>query len=142
MFSAHSVGPAGLAHEKAHAWPGQTLRAARQCRRASVPEVRNAMPLERVFEDPVWQDATLRYTLDDRAGAEAERFPAREPGRPAEIVFAVGPEGGWSDAERALLQQHGARPLRLGGRVLRAETAVLVGLTVLQYELGDLSSRS
>ena len=141
VFSAHSVGPSGLAHEKAHAWPGQALRAARQCRRASIPEVRAAMPLERVFEDPVWQDAALRYTLDDRATTAPEPFPAREPGVPVDVVFAVGPEGGWSDAERATLQGQGARPLRLGGRVVRAETAVLVGLTVLQYALGDLADR-
>jgi 16S rRNA (uracil1498-N3)-methyltransferase len=139
VFSAHSVGPAGLAHEKAHAWPGQALRAARQCRRASVPEVRDAIPIDRLFADPVWQDAGLRYTLDDRADVEPRTWPAREPGAAVEIVFAVGPEGGWSDPERALLQKHGARPLRLGGRVLRAETAVLVGLTVLQFALGDLS---
>ena len=42
-------------------------------------------------------------------------------------------------AERALLEKKGALPLRLGGRVLRAETAVIVGLTVLQYALGDLA---
>jgi 16S rRNA (uracil1498-N3)-methyltransferase len=140
VFSEHSVGPAGLAHEKAHAWPGQTLRAARQCRRASVPELRAAMPLERVFEEPVWQDASVRCTLDDRATAASEPWPAREPGKPIEVLFAVGPEGGWSDRERSMLLQKGARPLRLGGRVLRAETAVLVGLTVLQYALGDLSA--
>jgi 16S rRNA (uracil1498-N3)-methyltransferase len=139
VFSAHSVGPSGLAHEKAHAWPGQTLRAARQCRRASVPEMRAAMPLEKVFEDPAWKDAAGRYTLDDRAGTEAEPWPAREGGKSIEVALAVGPEGGWSDAERKVLERQGARPLRLGGRVLRAETAVLVGLTVLQYALGDLA---
>ena len=139
VFSAHSVGPAGLAHEKAHAWPGQTLRAARQCRRASIPEVHNAMPLERVFDDPVWQDAAHRYSLDDRATSAQEPWPPRDRSKPIEIVFAVGPEGGWSDAERTMLEKQGARPLRLGGRVLRAETAVLVGLTVLQYALGDLA---
>jgi 16S rRNA (uracil1498-N3)-methyltransferase len=137
VFSAHSVGPSGLAHEKAHAWPGQTLRAARQCRRASVPEMRAAMPLEKVFDDAAWKDA-VRYTLDDRASADPEPWPTREPGKPIDVVFAVGPEGGWSDEERALLEREGARPLRLGGRVVRAETAVLVGLTVLQYALGDL----
>ena len=140
VFSAHSVGPDGLAHEKAHAWPGQTLRAARQCRRASIPEMRNSMPLERVFEDAAWKDAAFRYALDDRATVEAEQWPVRDPQKTIEVVFAVGPEGGWSDAERALLERNGAHPLRLGGRVLRAETAVLVGLTVLQYALGDLSN--
>ena len=142
VFSAHSVGPSGLAHEKAHAWPGQTLRAARQCRRASVPEMRSAIPLERAMEDPAWNDAAIRYTLDDRATNEREPWPVRDRGKPMDVAFAVGPEGGWSDAEREMLQGHGARPLRLGGRVLRAETAVLVGLTVLQYALGDLADGS
>jgi 16S rRNA (uracil1498-N3)-methyltransferase len=139
VFSAFSVGPDGLDHEKAHAWPGQTLRAARQCRRASVPEVRRAIPLERVFDDLAWKAAVVRYTLDDRAGTAAGPWPARERGAVIEVVLAVGPEGGWSDAERTALERQGARPLRLGGRVLRAETAALVGLTVLQYALGDLS---
>jgi 16S rRNA (uracil1498-N3)-methyltransferase len=140
VFSAHSVGPEGLEHEKAHAWPGQALRAARQCRRASVPEVRRAVPLERVFEDPVWRDAAVRYALDDRAPTDRQSWPARDPLSLIEIVFAVGPEGGWSDVERATLERRGARPLRLGSRVLRAETAVIVGLSVLQYALGDLSN--
>jgi len=139
VFSEHSVGPAGLAHEKAHAWPGQTLRAARQCRRSSVPEVHAAIPLARVFDDAIWKDASARYLLDDRIDPATDTWPARDAS-PREIVLAVGPEGGWSDAERELLRARGARPLRLGGRVLRAETAVFAGLTVLQYALGDLAS--
>lgn len=141
VFSEHSVGPAGLVHEKAHAWPGQTLRAARQCRRASVPEMREAIPLEGVFDDPFWREAAVRYALDDRAPQGLESWPAREPNKPIEVVLAVGPEGGWSDAERESLTRHGARPLRLGGRVLRAESAVFAGLAVLQYALGDLALR-
>jgi 16S rRNA (uracil1498-N3)-methyltransferase len=138
VFSAYSVGPSGLAHEKAHAWPGQTLRAARQCRRASLPEMRSAVPLERVFGDPAWRDAAVRYTLDDQATDGADTWPVHERGQSLDVAFAVGPEGGWSDAERTALRRHGAHAIRLGGRVLRAETAVLVGLTVLQYALGDM----
>ena len=54
------------------------------------------------------------------------------------IVLAVGPEGGWSDEERAMLVTRGAVPLQLGGRVLRAETAVFAGLTLLQHAFGDM----
>ena len=139
VFSEYSVGPGGLDHEKAHAWPGQTLRAARQCRRASVPEMHRTVPLERALEGTSWRDASVRYMLDNRAPAPPEPWPVRDRRKPIEVAFAVGPEGGWSDAERAMLQQNGARPLRIGGRVLRAETAALVGLTVLQVALGDLS---
>lgn len=137
VFSAHSVGPDGLEHEKAFAWPGQTLRAARQCRRASVPEMRATVPLAKVLEDPIWSGAHVRYALDDRAAPAKLEWPSPTE-EPMEIVFAVGPEGGWSDAERKLLDARGARPLRLGGRVLRAETAVIAGLAVLQHALGDL----
>ena len=93
--------------------------------------------LARVFDDPIWQEATARYTLDDRAAPSPVAFPARTES-PIDVVFAVGPEGGWSDAERKLLNDHGAEPLRLGSRVLRAETAVIAGLAVLQHALGDL----
>jgi 16S rRNA (uracil1498-N3)-methyltransferase len=51
----------------------------------------------------------------------------------------VGPEGGWTDEEKQLLLAAGAAPLNLGGRVLRAETAVVVGLALLQHRLGDLA---
>ncbi len=95
--------------------------------------MRRAVPLERVFDDPCWRDAELRYTLDDRATHETPTWPERQQGKPLDVAFAVGPEGGWSDDERTMLEKQGARPMRLGGRVLRAETAVLVGLAVLQY---------
>ena len=56
----------------------------------------------------------------------------------ADLVLVVGPEGGWSDAERAKLGAAGAAPIALGARVLRAETAVFAGLAVVQHRLGDL----
>lgn len=138
VFSAKSVKPEGLEHEKAHAWPGQTLRAAKQCRRASVPELRRTMPLLKALEETTWKASTHRFILDDRA-ADPRTIPASaQRGAPIDVALAVGPEGGWTDEERALLESHGARPLRLGGRVLRAETAVVAGLTALQLRYGDM----
>jgi 16S rRNA (uracil1498-N3)-methyltransferase len=137
VLSERSVGAEGLAHEKAHAWPAQALRACRQCRRASVPEIREAIPLEAVFADEDFRKADLRVHLDDRAAATSiDRTEGDAP--PARIAFAVGPEGGFSDAERSAFDAHEMTALRLGGRVLRAETAVLVGLTLLQSAYGDM----
>ena len=133
VLTAHSVKAEGLEHEKAHAWQNAAVRAMRQCRRASVPEVRPTVPLTEFLEDPLWQSAPRRLYLDDRAeeGAEPRRGPET-------VCLAVGPEGGWSEDERQLLEGAGAAPLLLGGRVLRAETAVITGTFLVQYLLGDL----
>jgi 16S rRNA (uracil1498-N3)-methyltransferase len=133
-FTSRSVQADGLAHEKVHAWPAQAVKGARQCRRGSVPPVDRARPLSEVVTTAGWRDAALRVFLDDRS----EVAGALGAARGGDVVLVVGPEGGFSAQERALMVEHGARPLRLGGRVLRAETAVFAGLTVLQHRLGDM----
>jgi len=133
VFTEASLGPEALEHEKAHAWQGQAVRAAKQSRRAVLPDIRPAVPLAEALADPLWASAEARFFLDDRLPPG----PAR-PGGVTRVCLALGPEGGWSDAERELLAGAGALPLVCGGRVLRAETALLVGIAVLQYELGDL----
>ncbi|MGB5283319.1 MAG: RsmE family RNA methyltransferase [Polyangiales bacterium] len=140
VLSERSVPRDGLDHQKAHAWPKQALRAARQCRRASLPEVREAIELASIVEDDCFTKADLRVYLDDRARSRrALDDPALGADRGGRrIAFAVGPEGGWTDEERAMLETRGAVPLRLGGRVLRAETAVFAGLTLLQHAYGDM----
>jgi 16S rRNA (uracil1498-N3)-methyltransferase len=137
-YTDKSVRPRDLDHEKPWAWPGQALKGARQCRRASVPEVLPAQPLDRVLASPLWRDATLRFFMDDRKAGDARALPDAPPPGPCDVVLAVGPEGGWSDAEAERLASCGAKSLAWGTRVLRAETAVLAGLSVLQHRLGDL----
>lgn len=130
LFTEHSVPPEGLEHEKAHAWPGQIVRAAKQCRRSSLPELRPAMTLDAFLASPL-AEADLRLCLDNVGGAS----PAADAA-PRRILLLVGPEGGFSDAERKRLEGK-ALPWLLGGRVLRAETAVLAGLTAVQMRWGD-----
>jgi 16S rRNA (uracil1498-N3)-methyltransferase len=140
VFTDHSVGPEGLEHEKAHAWPGQALRAARQCRRSSVPEVRETVPLAEALLDEVWRSTEVRLYLDDAAAGRGDPGCTTGPPRVStgSAVLAIGPEGGWSDPERERLRNAGALPLALSGRVLRAETAVVAGLTLAQHWSGDL----
>lgn len=47
------------------------------------------------------------------------------------FLVVVGPEGGWTDAERAALRALGAEPIGLGRRILRAETAAIAAVTLL-----------
>jgi 16S rRNA (uracil1498-N3)-methyltransferase len=107
-----------------------------------LPEVHDAIELASVVEGDCFSEADLRVYLDDRAPSRsALEYVGTDTGaddKRLRVVFAVGPEGGWSDEERAMLERRGALPLRLGGRVLRAETAVFAGLTLLQHAYGDM----
>jgi len=131
LVTDHSVPLDAVAHEQAHAWAGHVARAARQCRRSSLPHLLEPVALDAFLASPLYASADLRLYLDDRS--DAAPVPAEQPRR---IVLLVGPEGGFSDAERHRLVAH-ARPWVLGGRVLRAETAALVGLTAVQMTWGD-----
>jgi 16S rRNA (uracil1498-N3)-methyltransferase len=137
LFTDHSVPPGAVEHEQAHAWPGHVARAAKQCRRSSLPRLLAPAALDAFLASPLFASADLRLFLDDRA--DDARAPA-PPERPRRILLLVGPEGGFSDLERSCLAAT-ARPWVLGGRVLRAETAVLVGLTAVHMTWGDFRDR-
>lgn len=131
LLTEHSVPPGGLEHEKAHAWPGQVIRAAKQCRRSSLPELSAPQAFDAFLESSAAKGADLALCLDNLAGSAPAPAAA-----PRKVLLLVGPEGGFSDAERKKLEGR-VRPWLLGGRVLRAETAVLVGLAAVHLSWGD-----
>jgi 16S rRNA (uracil1498-N3)-methyltransferase len=53
-------------------------------------------------------------------------------------LVLVGPEGGWADEEVALALESNWQVVTLGGRTLRAETAAIVAVTLVQHKFGDL----
>jgi 16S rRNA (uracil1498-N3)-methyltransferase len=131
LLTEHSVQASALEAEQPHAWAGHIARAAKQCRRSSLPHLLAPVTLEAFLSSPLLAATELRLFLDDRS----ESLPP--PGeRPKRIALFVGPEGGFSDLERKQLATH-AKPWVLGGRVLRAETAALVGLTAIHATWGD-----
>lgn len=103
-----------------------------QCHRSRLPEISGPHGWDQV-------DGLLRGLPDRRlldAGAdEAMDFggPATAD-RPAGLL--IGPEGGWTDAEREHLLGLEARPVSLGSRVLRVETAAVVGAGLLLCAVG------
>ena len=50
----------------------------------------------------------------------------------------MGPEGGWAPDEQRLAQEQGFLPLTLGPRILRAETAAIAALSILQSRLDEM----
>jgi 16S rRNA (uracil1498-N3)-methyltransferase len=108
-------------------WRRITLEASQQSRRAHLPEVRDAVPLAKAVVT-----APLRYVLDEAPGG-APQLAALPAARSPEdsVALLVGPEGGWTEAERAGFEPAGWRRVTLGPLILRAETAALAALSVL-----------
>jgi 16S rRNA (uracil1498-N3)-methyltransferase len=132
LITEHSVLRENLAQEQAHAWQGHIARAARQCRRASLPDLQAPISLHDFLLSKLFSGADRRLFLDDRG--EGASISASAPKR---LILLVGPEGGFSDAERASFSEKATLWI-LGGRIMRAETAVLVGLAAAQLKWGDL----
>jgi 16S rRNA (uracil1498-N3)-methyltransferase len=54
------------------------------------------------------------------------------------IMITIGPEGGWNQEELLLARGQGYRTISLGSRILRAETAAVAAVSILQSRLGEL----
>lgn len=108
------------------------VEAAEQCGATFVPELCEAVRLEALLEG--W-DAERRLMFCDEAAAGA---PASVPEEPGPWAILVGPEGGFSERERARLRGLPfTRPVSLGPRILRAETAAVAAMALWQATLGD-----
>jgi 16S rRNA (uracil1498-N3)-methyltransferase len=125
------------AAQRRERWCRIAQEAARQCRRADVPEISPVMPLGEALA--VARPEGLRLLLWEGAAERGQGLgpvlPAEAPGQ---VVVAVGPEGGFTEDEVRQAALAGFRPVGLGPRVLRTETAALAALAILGFVLGDL----
>lgn len=107
--------------------------AAEQCGGTFVPSVGDLAPLSRILSD--W-DATRSILWADEALAGPIQTLTDLPHGPWAIL--IGPEGGFSDAERARLSGLPfVSRISLGPRILRADTAAVAAMTLWQVVLGD-----
>jgi len=108
------------------------IEAAEQCGGTFVPELREIEPLDRIIAH--WpEDRALIFCDEARVGEPVSRDM---PPPPAAIL--IGPEGGFSEDERARLSAlPQARPLSLGPRILRADTAAVAAISLWQSGVGD-----
>jgi 16S rRNA (uracil1498-N3)-methyltransferase len=117
--------------KRAH-WHGIVVGACEQCGRSQLPIITTPMTL-RDYLTGVHQDG-VRLVLSPVAPDSLAALSAL----PSNIELLIGPEGGLDAAEVAAARNADFRPVRLGPRVLRTETAALVALAVLQAVGGDL----
>jgi 16S rRNA (uracil1498-N3)-methyltransferase len=112
------------------------VEAAEQCERTALPTLDEPRKLDAVLRD--WPEDRALYFADEGGGAPFA--PTAQPG-PAAIL--IGPEGGFTEEERAAIRAlPQARPVSLGPRILRADTAALAAIALWMAAAGDWSSHA
>jgi 16S rRNA (uracil1498-N3)-methyltransferase len=105
------------------------IEAAEQCGRTRLPEIDQPISLKQLLET---QDRAIYFA--DEGGGD----PAAEAFKPGPALLLTGPEGGFTEEERALVRAApNAVPVSLGPRILRAETAALAALAAFMAVAGD-----
>jgi RsmE family RNA methyltransferase len=115
---------------KNNEWEDFLLRGAEQACCCIIPEVVHNSSIEDCLGliDPTgWKVALDPYTADKALKSNPSQFTSG--------TLAIGPERGWSENERALLKSHGFNFHHLGDRILRVETAVVAGSSLMLSEL-------
>ncbi|PCJ93488.1 MAG: 16S rRNA (uracil(1498)-N(3))-methyltransferase [Hyphomicrobiales bacterium] len=115
------------------------VEAAEQCGILSIPELEEPRPLNDLIETwPVEQPDRVLIFCDELANA-SEQAQRLEAVRHKQHAVLIGPEGGFSNKERSLLrEQPFVVGLSLGPRILRADTAGVAALAIVQAFIGDL----
>lgn len=114
-------------------WERIARSAAKQCQRSMVPVV--SRPLS--FGDLLSRREGMRLLFSECAKAEALTSEPAHAAPPA-LLAAVGPEGGFAPTEVERAAASGFRLASLGPRILRAETAAVVAVSLCQFLWGDL----
>jgi len=109
------------------------IEAAEQCARTALPSIAEPVKLDALLRD--WPAATALFFADEQGGAPAAASFAAASG-PAALL--TGPEGGFTEEERALVRAHAsARAITLGPRILRGETAAIAATALWMGTCGD-----
>lgn len=121
-------------------WQRLALEAAKQSGRARVAEVEAPRAFSSVVAGEAGEAQTLRLLFSERGGRGLSETlkDLRDGEHPSSVAALVGPEGGWEDLELTEAREAGWLVVTLGGRTLRAETAAISVVVLLQHLFGDL----
>ena len=102
------------------------VEAAKQSKRYHLPVLQEPVS----FEDIVKVEAPTKIVFSERNGSALKAAIRQSP-----VLYLIGPEGGWTDAELKSAQEHGFALVGLGNTILKAETAAVVATALIRYEL-------
>lgn len=118
-------------------WQKIADEAAKQCGRTALLSVEPVTDIKALIADEKErEDSVLVFFYENEDTQTVKDYLRRIESR--RIVLLVGPEGGFSLEEAKAVEEAGGKSVTLGPRILRAETAALTAMSVVQYECGDL----
>lgn len=121
---------------KVKRWQAIAESAAKQSKRSLVPRVSGIMNLKEAFDYVESQGFSVRLIpYEHEAGMDGTKTELNAAGPGQDIAVFIGPEGGFDEREIELALSKGVRPISLGRRILRTETAGLALLSVLMMRL-------
>jgi 16S rRNA (uracil1498-N3)-methyltransferase len=120
-------------------WHRIAAEALKQCRRADLPEIAGPLSFDEVLNLGKTCDLNIVFWEKDStplnsANESNETHPIRK------ILLMLGPEGGFTQQEIEMAEHSGFLLAGLGPRILRAETATLAAVTLVQYLYGDMGT--
>jgi 16S rRNA (uracil1498-N3)-methyltransferase len=117
-------------------WQRIAMEAAKQSGRAVVPTVADVITFASLIQTQ--SSGSKRLLFSERDGDSLIQAKQDFAAGASQITALIGSEGGWSDEEIAAARVAGWAIVTMGGRTLRAETAAITVIALLQYLFGDL----
>ncbi|MCX7923215.1 MAG: 16S rRNA (uracil(1498)-N(3))-methyltransferase [Clostridia bacterium] len=121
---------------KVSRWQRISLEAAKQCNRGIVPTVEYPVTFAEALKIAEAADISIIPYEKEKTGSLKRCLDRKEIKK---IMVLIGPEGGFSENEVEKAISLGIKPVTLGPRILRTETAGIAVLSILMYELGDVN---
>lgn len=130
------------AKSKIARWQGIAEAAAKQSKRAVIPQIHDVMSYQQALEYAKDMDVKLvpyemENILDGTSGMEGTKREIGSLKSGQRIAVFIGPEGGFDESEIQAAVELGMRPITLGRRILRTETAGLTIMSWIMYQLEE-----
>lgn len=128
------------AEKRRERWRRIAEEAAKQCQRSKVPEIASICSLSEAIKQ-LPEGTTLIMPWEEERNMGMKTFLRNRLGFSGSLALIIGPEGGITKEEAMISEEYDVQKVSLGPRILRTETAGLVALSIVLYELGDLGGK-
>jgi 16S rRNA (uracil1498-N3)-methyltransferase len=121
-------------------WQKIALEACKQCNRPRPPAISPVKDFKEMLSASGNENYDLKlFFWENKEGQKSVREIFGPLKKIHSVMILIGPEGGFSTDEAGQAVDAGYEPVTMGSRILRAETAVITAVSIIQHELGNLA---